>query len=261
MRGRRSLLLPRAGRPPGRTEGLAGPGRRAGLSRPAGNGDGRPRHPDRGVLPRAHGPALPELGDLDAGPLEDLPHLRQGPLDDLPGGVLPGRLRRLRLAQLPPPAARGLLVLGDQPGVLPIDGRRVVVLLGPGAVVGVVAQLAAPNGDDRVPHEPVLGRGGQPVERPVGDGQRLQHRVARGGRLLGVSRARAAQLMRTFGAELARIVPRPAAGRSPAAAQEDAGAGRVPRRPPAPDGPGSVSLDNRLLTWIRWGAPKLFPTG
>lgn len=181
---------PRAGRPLGRAEGLAGPGRRAGLSRPAGNGDGRRGRPDRGVRPIVHGPALLELGDLGAGLLEDPPHLRQGPLDDLPGGVLPGRPRRLRPAQLPPPAARGLLVLGDQAGVLPIDGRRVVVLLGPGAVVGVVGELAAPNGDDRVPHEPVLGAGGQPVERPVGDGQRLQHRVARGGLRLRQPRLR-----------------------------------------------------------------------
>ena len=63
-------------------------------------------------------------------------------------------------------------------------------------------------------------------------------------RLFGVSRARAAQLMRTFGAELAgsscvlrRAVVRPAPGRPPAAAQEAPGAGRVPRRPPAPRRP------------------------
>ena len=146
-----------------------------------GSGTARPRHPDRGGRPIGHDPALPALGGLEAGPLEDQPHLRQGLLDDLPGDVLPDRLRRLRPAQLPPPAARGLLVLGDQAGVLPIDGRSVVVLLSPGAVVGVVGELAAPNGDDRVPHEPVLRRGGQLVQRPVGDGQRLQHRVPRGG--------------------------------------------------------------------------------
>ena len=75
-------------------------------------------------------------------------------------------------------------------------------------------------------------------------------------------RARAAQLMRTFGAELAgssRVLRRADLLRQ---LKEDAGGGpRVPRRPPAPDGPGSVSLDNRLLIWSRWGAPKIFPTG
>jgi len=54
-------------------------------------------------------------------------------------------------------------------------------------------------------------------------------------KLFGVSRARAAQLMREFGAELAgssRVLRR---AEPPAAAQEAPGAGRVPRRPPAPE--------------------------
>ena len=122
------------------------------------------------------------LADPGAGFLEDPPELGQVPCDDDRGGLLPGRFRGRPRAPTPPPAARDLLVLGEAAGVLLLDGRVVIVLLGAGARVGVVAALAAADGDDRVLDELVVSTGGEPAERLVGDGEGTMRGVARRGR-------------------------------------------------------------------------------
>ena len=74
-------------------------------------------------------------------------------------------------------------------------------------------------------------------------------------RLFGVSRARAATLMQTFGAELTgnqRTLPR---GTAPAPAPETPGAGRLPRRRGTTGSAGRPNSRTARLTGIRVAVP------